>query len=118
MAMKSKDYWRQRAEAVAKSQHKDADKAVRQAERYFREADLSIRKEIEAWYARYSFENGISLAEARKQLDARELEGFRWTVEQYIDAATNGDLSPFMAVLLPQLIFGIAAGILIYKAPK
>ena len=32
--------------------------------------------------------------------------------------ATNGDLSPFMAVLLPQLIFGIAAGILIYKAPK
>ena len=32
--------------------------------------------------------------------------------------ATNGDLSPFMAVLLPQLIFGVAAGILIYKAPK
>jgi lipopolysaccharide export system permease protein len=32
--------------------------------------------------------------------------------------ATNGDLSPFMAVLLPQLLFGIAAGILIYKAPK
>ena len=32
--------------------------------------------------------------------------------------ATNGDLSPFMAVLLPQLIFSIAAGILIYKAPK
>ena len=32
--------------------------------------------------------------------------------------ATNGDLSPFMAVLLPQIIFGIAAGILIYKAPK
>lgn len=32
--------------------------------------------------------------------------------------ATNGDLSPFMAVLLPQLIFGIAAGVLIYKAPK
>lgn len=93
MAMKSKDYWRQRAEAVAKSQHKDADKAVRQAERYFREAALSIRKEIEAWYARYSFENGISLAEARKQLDARELEEFRWTVEQYIEAATNGDLS-------------------------
>ena len=29
-----------------------------------------------------------------------------------------GDLSPFMAVLLPQLIFSIAAGILIYKAPK
>ena len=32
--------------------------------------------------------------------------------------ATNGDLSPFMAVLLPQIIFSIAAGWLIYKAPK
>ena len=32
--------------------------------------------------------------------------------------ATNGDLSPFLAVLLPQIIFSIAAGWLIYKAPK
>ena len=32
--------------------------------------------------------------------------------------ATNGDLSPFMAVLLPQIVFGIAAAWLIYKAPK
>lgn len=32
--------------------------------------------------------------------------------------ATNGNLSPFMAVLLPQIIFGIAAAYLIYKAPK
>lgn len=32
--------------------------------------------------------------------------------------AINGNLSPFMAVLLPQIIFGIAAGYLIYKAPK
>ena len=32
--------------------------------------------------------------------------------------ATNGDLSPFMAVLLPQLVFSVAAVWLIYKAPK
>lgn len=32
--------------------------------------------------------------------------------------ATNGNLSPFMAVLLPQIVFGIAAWFLIYKAPK
>jgi lipopolysaccharide export system permease protein len=32
--------------------------------------------------------------------------------------ATNGDLSPFMAVLLPQIIFSIAAAWLIKKAPK
>lgn len=91
---RSAGYWRQRAEAVSKSQHKDADKAVREAERYFTEAKLSVQKEIEAWYARYAKENGISLAEARKRLDARELEEFKWTVDQYIAAAQNGDLSP------------------------
>ncbi|MBR6441750.1 MAG: LptF/LptG family permease [Bacteroidales bacterium] len=32
--------------------------------------------------------------------------------------ATGGNLTPFMAVLLPQLVFGIAAVYLIYKAPK
>jgi lipopolysaccharide export system permease protein len=32
--------------------------------------------------------------------------------------AINGDLSPFMAVLLPQLVFGIAAAYLIHVAPK
>lgn len=32
--------------------------------------------------------------------------------------AIGGNLSPFMAVLLPQLLFGLAAVYLIYKAPK
>ena len=32
--------------------------------------------------------------------------------------ATNGNLSPFMAILLPQIIFGAAAWYLVYKAPK
>jgi lipopolysaccharide export system permease protein len=32
--------------------------------------------------------------------------------------ATNGNLSPFMAVLLPQIIYAVTALILIKKAPK
>ena len=32
--------------------------------------------------------------------------------------ATNGNLPPILAVLLPQVIFGLAAAYLIYKAPK
>jgi lipopolysaccharide export system permease protein len=32
--------------------------------------------------------------------------------------AISGNMSPFMAVLLPQLVFGLAAAYLIYKAPK
>ncbi len=32
--------------------------------------------------------------------------------------ATNGNLSPFMAVLLPQVVYALAAAYLIHKAPK
>ena len=32
--------------------------------------------------------------------------------------ATGGNLPPFMAVLLPQLVFGVATVYLIHKAPK
>ena len=32
--------------------------------------------------------------------------------------ATNGSLNPFLAVLLPQLVFGVAALVLIYITPK
>ena len=32
--------------------------------------------------------------------------------------ATGSNLTPFLAVLMPQLVFGIAAAYLIYKAPK
>ena len=32
--------------------------------------------------------------------------------------AINGTLTPFMAVLLPQLLFGLAAAYLIHIAPK
>lgn len=32
--------------------------------------------------------------------------------------ATNGNLNPFLSVLLPQLIFALAAAYLIYKTPK
>ncbi|MBP5536077.1 MAG: LptF/LptG family permease [Bacteroidales bacterium] len=32
--------------------------------------------------------------------------------------AINGNLQPLMAVLLPQLVFGLAAGLLVYKVPK
>lgn len=87
------DYWRQRAEAVAEEAHKNADKAVKDAQGYFREAEISTRRQIESWYARFAAENQISLSEAHKRLDARELEEFKWTVDQYIKAAQNGDLS-------------------------
>ncbi len=44
--------------------------------------------------------------------------GFIVFMKVAIVFAISGNLSPFMAVLLPQLVFGIAAVFLIHKAPK
>ncbi|MDN9260450.1 phage head morphogenesis protein, partial [Clostridioides difficile] len=44
----------------------------------------SIEKDILAWYNRFAKNEGISLLEAKKLLNTRELEEFKWSVEEYI----------------------------------
>ncbi|MBY1489109.1 minor capsid protein, partial [Clostridioides difficile] len=47
-------------------------------------AMTSIEKDILAWYNRFAESEGISLLEAKKLLNTRELEEFKWNVEEYI----------------------------------
>lgn len=53
-------------------------------ERQFREASANIEKEISKWYQRFAINNNISMAEAKKLLNTRELAEFKWDVEEYI----------------------------------
>ena len=61
-------------------------------ERYL-EAQRSVQKEIESWYARFAVNNQISLTDARKWLTAGQLEEFHWSVEQYIEKAKESALN-------------------------
>ena len=56
--------------------------------------------QIAGFIQRYATNNQISLADARKQLSARELKAFRLTLQQYVKLAQQKDLSPKQIRLL------------------
>lgn len=69
------------------------------------QADIVIRrmeKNVNDWYQRYADENGISLADARKELNARELKAFKMTLEEYRRQAEQEGLSEEYKQMLKQ----------------
>lgn len=88
----SAEYWRGRFSLLEEVAHKKAERAVRELEELYREAQISVSREIESWYGRFATENKISLAEARKRLTGGQLEEFQWTVEQYIKVGEQAGL--------------------------
>lgn len=91
--MKNAEYWRKRSEAVEAQLHQKSEEYYREAEKQFKKAEKQIADDIEKWYARLADNNDIGLAEARKFLDADELEEFKWTVEEYIKRGKENGVS-------------------------
>lgn len=87
--MKSADYWQKRAEQVGDLQHAKAGQYTRTLYKEYDRAKRSIQRDIEVFYGRYATNNGISLAEARKQLSTGELQEFKMTLEEFIDKAKH-----------------------------
>lgn len=84
MAKKSSAYWQKRFSALENAQNQYGQNTFYQIEPAFDKAERQIQAQIEAWYARYASNNGITLAEARKQLSAAELKELQWDVREYI----------------------------------
>ncbi|MCC0650865.1 phage head morphogenesis protein, partial [Clostridioides sp. ZZV15-6598] len=82
--MKHKDYWRNRFEQLEEAQNSRSVKYYFELEKQYKLAMNSIEKDILVWYNRFAKSEGISLLEAKKLLNTRELEEFKWSVEEYI----------------------------------
>ncbi|HAT4874804.1 TPA: phage head morphogenesis protein, partial [Clostridioides difficile] len=82
--MKYKDYWRKRFEQLEEAQNNKSVKYYLELEKQYKLAMNSIEKDILSWYNRFTESEGISLLEAKKLLNTRELEEFKWSVEEYI----------------------------------
>ncbi|HBH0589663.1 TPA: phage head morphogenesis protein, partial [Clostridioides difficile] len=82
--MKHKDYWRKRFEQLEEAQNNKSVKYYLELEKQYKLAMNSIEKDMLAWYNRFAKNEGISLLEAKKLLNTRELEEFKWSVEEYI----------------------------------
>lgn len=101
--MKNADYWRKRAEAVEEQAHQSAAAFLETATEEFDKASARLQREIADWYRRFAEDNEISLVEAKRLLTGRELKEFRWTVEDYINAARSIDPDSLDKALLKQL---------------
>ena len=86
------NYWEKRFERLKQQQMRKAETVTADMRREYVKALTALRKEVLDWYYRYAEENEISLADARKELDARELKAFRLTLKEYIKLAKKKDL--------------------------
>lgn len=77
MAKPTKKYWESRAEQREMESQLIASKYIARMDESLREAQQDILRQIEAFYGRYSIENQVTLAEAKKHLTAKEFKDFK-----------------------------------------
>lgn len=82
--MESAEYWKKRMSEVEAASHKTGMTAYKEVEDQYQEAQRGIEAQINKWYKRLAVNNGVSLEEAHKMLSSRELEEFKWDVNDYI----------------------------------
>lgn len=92
--MNNQEYWSRRFEDLKNEQMKRAELTAAQLKKLYEQALRDAQDEVLAWYQRYARENNLSLQEARKQLDTRELKAFHLTLEEFKRLAKQKNLSP------------------------
>lgn len=93
MAMKNSDYWQGRFEQLEKASHKDAMQVYSNIEQSFIDAQRNIEKQINNWYVRFANNNQISISEAKKWLNSKELKEFKWDVNEYIKYGQENEMN-------------------------
>ena len=81
---KSREYWLRRFKLIEQACHDISLDYLEEMEKKYRDAEQTIQAKINAWYGRFAVNNNISMSEARKWLNDKELDELKWNVEQYI----------------------------------
>lgn len=93
MDERSSKYWQERFRQMENAQHDTSVQKVQEIQEQFDRSLAAIDGKINAWYQRLADNNGVSMQEARKMLDAGELKEFRWNVEEYTRYAEENEIS-------------------------
>lgn len=91
--MKNSRYWANRMRILAEALLDIGYEYIRNLEHQYDLAIQDVEAKISTWYHRFANNNRITLAEARRRLTTRELEEFRWTVEEYIKYGLENSVS-------------------------
>lgn len=82
--MQNRDYWKQRMEILQNAQMNKGEKYLEELDRQYKIATKNIESEISMWYYRFSVNNKITMTEAKQLLSTKDLEEFKWNVQEYI----------------------------------
>lgn len=92
--MNNGEYWQKRFEVLEQAAHQQGVQCYADIEKQYRQAQKQLEGQIAAWYQRFASNNGVTLAEAKRMLNAKELAELKWDVNQYIqygqENAING----------------------------
>lgn len=80
-----KDYWNQRFKKMEEDQYNMSAEKANQIQEMFDRSLYVIEKQIQNWYARIAVNNEVSMMDAKKILNKKELKEFRWSLEEYIE---------------------------------
>lgn len=77
-------YWSNRFIKIEDALNGYGQDTYRQIEPAFDKAQREIQSAIDSWVVRVANNNQVSITEAKRMLDAKELAEFRWNVKEYI----------------------------------
>ena len=83
-------YWQDRANEIIEEESKSDAEIAQEIQRIVDEMNADIEDEINRFYVRYATSEGITLAEAKKKIDAVDVQMFQQKAKQYVE---NKDFS-------------------------
>lgn len=85
--MKNSKYWKNRFVEMEEATHQTSIQKTISIQEQFDKSAKVINEKINAWYQRYAENNNMSMLDAKKSLNAKELKELKWDVEEYIKRA-------------------------------
>lgn len=86
-------YWADRFISEEERRDRDNRRYYSTIEKEYNKALASLEKDIEYWLGRIAKNNDISLSGAKELLSKKELQEFKWTVEEYIKKGEDNGVS-------------------------
>ncbi|AZK44784.1 minor capsid protein [Paenibacillus lentus] len=91
--MTKRNYWEDRFNRLQEAQLMKGQTYYYEVEEQYIKASAEIEKEIAVWYQRFASNNEISLVEAKRLLNSKELKEFKWDVTDYIKYGEENELN-------------------------
>ena len=80
---KARDYWLKRFLDNAGKTHEAVDKATETLREAWAATIRDMENDINGWYSRFATEQGLTLAEARRQMTVKEMAGLKLSLKEF-----------------------------------